>query len=64
MSENRRLKVARVSEGLTQFQLAELIGLREVDISRFETGRGSPAPTVRQRLAAVLKRPAFELFDS
>ena len=40
MALNRRLRVARVEQGLTQLQLAESIGQKEIDVSRFETGSG------------------------
>src|SRR5690242_19618153 len=42
MAANQRLKVARVLRGLTQLQLAERVGTKEIDISRFETGRCRP----------------------
>ena len=64
MAVNKRLRTARVLQGLTQLQLAEKIGRREIDISRFETGRAEPGPEMRRRIAEVLKKPAFELFES
>jgi transcriptional regulator with XRE-family HTH domain len=44
MAANNRLKAARVLKSMTQLQLAELVGLKEIEISRFETGRGTPSP--------------------
>ena len=35
MAENNRLKAARVLRGLTQLQLAERIGKKEIEVSRF-----------------------------
>lgn len=63
MASNYRLKAARVLCGLTQLQLAEKIGGKEIDVSRFETGRAKPAEPIKRRIAEVLQKPAFELFD-
>ena len=50
-------------QGLTQRQLAEQVGTREIEISRIETGRSAPDGPMKQRIAAVLEKPTFELFD-
>ncbi|HPV11368.1 MAG TPA: helix-turn-helix transcriptional regulator [Verrucomicrobiota bacterium] len=63
MAENVRLKAARVLRGLTQLQLAEKIGKKEIEVSRFETGRAQPDSEAKQRISCVLQKPAFELFD-
>ena len=63
MAENRRLAAARVLKGITQRKLAELVGTREIEISRIETGRITPDATMKQRIAAVLGKPTFEIFD-
>ena len=62
MTTNNRLKAARVGKGLTQFQLADLIGKQEIDISRFETGRATPDADTKLRIAEILEKPAYELF--
>jgi len=54
--ENRRLAAARVLAGLTQRELAERVGSREIEISRIETGRVRPAADVKRRIAEVLGR--------
>ncbi len=64
MTENRRLAAARVLVGLTQRQLADKVGTREIEISRIETGRVTPGTNLKQRIAAVLQKPTFELFNS
>lgn len=64
MAENVRLKAARVLRGLTQLHLAERIGKKEIEVSRFETGRAQPDAEMKRRIAEVLQRPAFELFDA
>ena len=64
MAANYRLKAARVLKALTQLQLAEMVGLQEHDVSRLETGRLQADPELKQRIADVLQKPAFELFDN
>ena len=64
MAENRRMAAARVLKGITQRQLAELVGTREIEISRIETGRVTPDAHIKQRIANVLQKPTFELFDN
>lgn len=63
MAANNRLKAARVLKGITQLQLAEQVGTREIEISRIETGRVTPDVAMKQRIALVLGKPTFELFD-
>ena len=63
MAENRRLAAARVLKGITQRKLAELVGTREIEISRIETGRITPDVKLKLRIAEVLEKPTFELFD-
>ena len=63
MSRNSRLKATRVLRDLTQLQLAEMVGKREIDISRYETGRSRPDAETRQHIAAALQKSTYELFD-
>ena len=64
MAANNRMKAARVLRGLTQMQLAEKVGTREIEISRIETGRVTPDAQIKQRIANALQKPTFELFDN
>ena len=57
-----RLKVARVTAGMTQFELAQRLNLPEVTISRLETGRQLPTQELRDRISAVLGKSGIELF--
>jgi len=52
-----------VLAGLTQRELARLVGSREIEISRIEKGRVRPDRDVKRRIAEALGRPAFEIFD-
>jgi transcriptional regulator with XRE-family HTH domain len=63
MAANYRLKAARVLHGMTQLQLAEKIGAKEIEISRYETGRAVPDAQRKQQLTEILQKPAFEIFD-
>ena len=63
MPANFRLKAARALQGLTQLELAEKIGAKELDISRFETGRAVPTSELKRRIADALQKPTFELFE-
>lgn len=49
--------------GMTQLQLAEKVGAKEIEISRIETGRAHPGGEMKRRIADALNKPAFELFD-
>jgi transcriptional regulator with XRE-family HTH domain len=60
---NLRLTVARVGAGLTQRELARMAGVRESDISRYETGRATPDAGLKQRIADALHEPTYTLFD-
>lgn len=64
MAANTRLKAARVLRGLTQLQLAEKIGTREIQVSRIETGRVQADGELKRRIAEVLGKPTFELFGA
>jgi ribosome-binding protein aMBF1 (putative translation factor) len=48
-----RLISARVEMGLTQRQLAELIGVDHSQLSRYEAGTAIPRPAVVNRIAEV-----------
>ena len=62
MAANNRLKAARVLKGMTQLQLAGAVGLKEIEISRIETGRADADADLKRRIADVLGKPTFELF--
>lgn len=51
----RALIAARASKGLTQSQLAELIGTRQPNIARLESGRGRPSVAMLEKLARALE---------
>ncbi len=58
------MAAARVLKGLTQRQLAEKVGTREIEISRIETGRVCPDVETKRRIAEALGKPAWEIFDA
>ena len=63
MLENRRMAAARVLKGITQRDLALKVGLKEIDVSRIETGRLAPTAQIKERIAAALGKPTFEIFN-
>lgn len=49
-----RLKRARVKKGLSQNDLAKIIGIHVTNISRYERGENRPAAEVLKKLAEAL----------
>lgn len=45
---------ARVAKGLTQKQLAEMIGTKQSSVSRLENGTGNPSLAFLQKVAEAL----------
>jgi transcriptional regulator with XRE-family HTH domain len=60
----RALRAARERAGLTQHQLARLIGVAGGErVSRWERGTSEPRPAILVRLAKVLGVEALDLLD-
>lgn len=49
-----KLKAARLAAGLTQGQLAELVGVQQRDISRWEGGHREPGVLIVKKMAQAL----------
>ena len=49
-----RLKIKRVEKGLTQKELADMVGIGQGVISSYETGKYFPRKKVLDRLAQAL----------
>lgn len=58
-----RIRELRKAKGLTQEQLAELVGVEPRHISRVEGGYSSPSIERLARIAEILEVPIKELFD-
>lgn len=58
------LKLARIKNGLTQKQLAELVGVSSATINRIETGKQVIKVDMLNKLANVLKIPVNELLEN
>ncbi|HFO0264086.1 TPA: helix-turn-helix transcriptional regulator [Serratia marcescens] len=62
----KRLKEARLSKNLTQWQVAELIGVEgtgaNTRIAHYETERYSPSFPVARQLAKVLSVPEYYFY--
>lgn len=57
-----RLKEARAEKGLSQAQLAELVGVSRNTISSLETGQFQPTAKLALILCIALERKFEELF--
>ena len=57
-----RLRAARAEKGLSQTQLAELVGVSRQTISSIETGQFNPTAKPALILCAALDREFEELF--
>lgn len=62
MTDDRRLKIARISAGLSQRDLALAVNVSEHLISKWETRRLSPRRDLQERIAAVLSVRRWEIF--
>ena len=63
MIDENRLRAARALRGITQRRLGDMIGLKEIEVSRIETGRALPDPETKRRISVALQKPTFEIFD-
>lgn len=50
-----KLKAARLAAGLSQAQLAEAVGCRQKDISRWESGQHEPGALTLKKMAQTLR---------
>lgn len=57
-----RLKVARAERGVSQEELANLVGVTRQTISAIETRQYNPSALLAFQLAETLKKPVDELF--
>lgn len=58
----KNLRSARANEGLTQTALAELVGVNQNSISRFEQGNPAPDDAMKLRLCLALGYQVEDLF--
>lgn len=57
------LKIQRKKRGLTQQQLAELVGVDRTLISKIESGAAAPSVTTAKKIAAVLGFDWVKFFE-
>ena len=62
MKLGNRLKVARAERGLSQEDLANLVGVTRQTISAIETRQYNPSALLAFQLAETLNKPIEELF--
>ena len=56
------LKIQRAERGITQEELAEMVGVTRKTINTIERARFIPSTVLALRLARVLRAPVEELF--
>lgn len=59
----KRVKELRKQAGLTQEQMAELIGIEPPNISKMENGMHFPQPEKIEKIANALNVNIFDLFE-
>ncbi len=64
MSFQTNLKTARKAKGLTQLQVAELLGVTKSTYCGYETGKRQPDVKKIKRLAEILSVPADTLLET
>ena len=62
LSANHNLKFRRIKVGLTQFELAKRLGVKERVISFWETGRSEPHIEQAVDIARILETEPKEVF--
>ena len=60
MTFGARLKAYRTRNGLTQSQLAKLLGVKQADISRIENGQKEASPKLKAAFSEIFKEPPKE----
>lgn len=60
---SERIKANRKSKGLTQARFAENLGVSEMTVRRWESGKRSPRMEEMRKIAAALSIPLSELTD-
>lgn len=56
------IKRGRLALGLTQLQLADLIGVRQATVARWESGDRVPRDTDKLKIATALQQDVRQLF--
>ena len=60
---DKRMKLARIEAGLSQFELGAAVGVPESLISKYETRRFNPPRDVQERIAGRLGKKRWEVFQ-
>ena len=61
---NNRIKEFRQAQSLTQYQLADRVGVSRQTINAIETGKFDPSLPLAFKLGAVFEQRVEDLFDS
>ena len=56
------LKIARITSGIKQWRLANIIGISQAELSNYEIGRRRCPADMRHKIAQALSKPVDEVF--
>lgn len=59
-----KLRQARLEKGLSQEQLAKLVGVKQQAISTYENNTRMPSMLIAKKLSQVLEKTPMDLFFS
>lgn len=62
MLKNINLKTARVAKDLRQYELADLLGVKQSAVSHWESGRNYPTVDIAIKIAEILDKDVVYLF--
>lgn len=62
MQWHDKLKEKRIRESYSQQELSEKIGVSRANYALWESGRVTPSPKNRRKVAAYIGEPVHELF--
>jgi len=57
-----KLKIARIQKGITQWQLANQLGIGNTKLSMIETGRLKPTEDIKKKCSGILNVAVKDLF--
>jgi len=58
-----KIKIKRIERGITQWELAKMIGIHPTTMSLFETGKIKPSKETLEKIAKILGCSPEELQD-
>lgn len=60
----KRIKELRISKGIKQCELADLLGMERSNLTRIESGKQRPSDEYLEKIAKILNIEIQEMFDT